>query len=411
MCFCFVRLGIFFFTCACVATSPGRCGEPLQPAVPAVETLNENPAQSDLGYSKIHSVYELIGIAELVLVAEIGDATVEGTKLRAIEVLRSPPKEVLGPAFVAEQQKRALALLDAEATHRERLKKDPKATRLAVPLIPIALPPLAVIPHEKIPLPRKGTQVLLVLWEREQGTQETPLRYRAAHPQCVYDVNVAPQVRLALERRRPEDNTRYLREMDAQLARKLELRTGDEALKKVPAGNVHAGLKLKALRMRSSVREDGTFDVMVRFQNLRSYDQAVYDGMLSGFGVRLRRKDDPLEKALLVRATYKGLTGDVDAATLAILDAEDFLSVPKADGEKPGELSKELHFSAADLPKLKSLDGAYVLNVFYENTKSGEGVHDLPAAPWLGTVVSDDIPALFGKGAATAVPKIPSKKP
>lgn len=388
----------------CLAVAAILCAGMARSAEPAPETpVKPAPAASEV--IKIYSVADLLAQGETILTAEVGESTPDGTQLKVLQMLKGPPDELLGQMNAADRQKRADELLKREADAREAAVKNPKNTP-AIGDDPVAaLPKIAVLRAEKVPLPEKGTQWLFILWDRAAPTKDFPIRYKTGHPQCVYDVALAPEVKLVLSRRRPEDSRRYLREWDQEMAKRLDQRKDDEALKTMPAGNLESGLTLKVLRPRASVRGDNSFDATARFENSRSYDQAFYDGLLSGFGARLRRKGDPVEKTIVIRATNKSLTGPVDQATLGLVDEGDFSTIATK-----ATYSKELHFDAKDHPELNGLDGEYVISIFYISTQTGKGLENLQAAPWTGTLMSNDEAITF-KPRTAAAPSIPPKRP
>jgi len=352
--------------------------------------------------TEIYTAGELLAKGETVLIATVGEATIDGTLLKDIHFIKGPPEDLLAGLPGAIRQKRAEELLNSEAAERAKLVKDPNAEIVRTPEH-AAMPQFALVAAAPARLPAAGTQAVFVLWERETPTKALPIRYKASHPQNVYDIKLAAEVRLVLSRRKAEDNQRFLREWDASMARRLELRKDEDVLKARPAGNLESGLTLKALRPRASVRGDNSFDVTARFENSRGYDQAFYDGLQSGFGVRLRKREDPPEKAIVIRQSNKQLTGGVDNATLGIVDESDFETIGKEHS-----YSKELHFDAKDHPELKELNGEYVVNLFYVNTHSGKGLENLPAAPWTGTLISNEEKLVF-KASTAAVPVAPKQ--
>lgn len=374
-------------------------------AAPAEEAPKAEPKPKAEPF-QIYPVAELLGQAETIVIAEIGETSIDGTQLKVQQVLKGPPDELLGTLNANDRQRRAEELLKREAAEREAAKKNPKAAP-TVPQDPVdALPQIGVVCADRARLPAKGEVALFMLWEREKPTKELPIRYKIAHPQCVYDPKeVGAHVKVALQRRRPEDSTRYLRGWDAEMAAKLALRRGEDALRQMPAGNLESGLTLKVLRPKVSMSGDHSFNVTALFENSRSYDQAFYDGLVSGFGVRLRRKDDPADKAIVIRASNRQLTGPVDSATLNLVDEGDFSTIPSK-----ANYSKEIRFDAKDLPELAGLNGEYVINLFYISTQTGKGLENLEAAPWTGTLMSNDAALVFKPNTA-AVPAKPDKQP
>ena len=373
--------GLLLAPCAFAWSAGVRCG--IAEAVEGKDAPSAPKPAEDPG-GEIYTVAELLNRAETIVVAELGLVEGNGTRLNIMEVLKLPSSAA--PVKLPEKQllERASDLLNQEATlraEREKEKKGPKplphpagapAAKLPAP----ALPALAIVAGGRIPLPRPGTQALFFLWERAAPEGDSTLRYRLSHPQGLYGADLAPSVKLSLSRRNPADRERYLREWDERMAKRQALRKDDEVLKKLSAANQESGLRLLAPRPKRSIRDDNTFDVNVRFENSRGYDQAIYDGTVNCFGVRLRKKNAPPEEAVVLRASLKRLAEGLDPATLALVDANDFELVPKN-----GARSKELHFDAQEHPALAALDGEYVVNVFYVSAQDGKGLEDLPAAP------------------------------
>lgn len=362
---------------------------------------------------QIYTVSELLQRAGLIVVAEVGQGEGNSARLKVLEILKSPSAEALGKKPEKELLQRASDLLNREGAPGQPKNRESAPGNSAAdsgssrpPAPPSSsFPALAILAGQRLPLPRQGTQALFFLWERTEPSSEAPLRYKLSHPQCMYAIEHAAEVRLALSRRQPADRERYLREWDERMAQRQERRKDEEALKKLPADTLERGLSLRAARPKRSVRNDNTFDITVRLENARGYEQAIYDGTLSSFAVRLRKKDAPPERAVVLRASLKRMAEGLDPATLAIVDVSDFLCVPKN-----GSLSKELHFDAQDHPALGGLEGEYVLNVLYVSTQDGKGLDDLPAAPWTGTLVSDDAVLTF-KPPVAAKPVAEKQKP
>lgn len=357
-------------------------------------SLSPRAAESGPAADEILTFSELLAKAETIFVAELGDADLAGVHLKVLDVLKAPPDEVT-------RDWRAQAILRSEAERPRPKEGDPKTKALhgTTQVESDPLPPVAVIAAEQRTLPAKGTQGVFFLWNRQKGTDAVPLRYRIEHPQNVYDIQYAAEVKLELNRSRSAERRAYLRPWDEQMARKATVKKAEIELQKVEPGKIDRGLSLTAVRVRRSIRNDNTFDITVRFENGRGYPQAVYDGLISGFGVLIRKKGAAREDAVVLRVKEKNLTQEMDPAVLAVVDATDFAVVAAS-----GTLSKELHFDVRDHGILKDLEGTYLVEAFYRNDHEGKGLENLPAAPWTGVLVSTDLELELGRPTAAAAP-------
>ncbi|MCZ7645648.1 MAG: hypothetical protein M5U26_10235 [Planctomycetota bacterium] len=326
--------------------------------------------------------------------AEIGERDVHGVKLKILEMLKWPPNE-------ATRDWRALAILETEAKHpkpdKDRQNKDfVHAGTSKVEEDP--LPPLLVETPAAGRLPPKGTQGLFFLWSRLEPAGGAPLRYKLDHPQNLYDIQYAAEVKAELARSRSATRRPFLRAWDEEMAGKRERRRLDDDLLKLEPGAVQRGLRLEAVRARRSIRDDNSFDLTVRVENTRATPQAIYDGLVSGFGVLIRRKGQAREEAVVLPVFEKNLTQDMDPAVLAVVDATDFSLVREQDS-----LTKELHFEAKDFAFLAKLDGEFLLQAFYRTQHDGERVENMVAPAWTGVLLSPEI-ALEMKAAVAAGP-------
>jgi hypothetical protein len=252
---------------------------------------------------------------------------------------------------------------------------------------------LAVCGCEPLRLPKAGTQALLFLWERAGDAPKGALRYRLAHPQCVYELSCAAEVKAELGRGRGRDAERrpYLREWDRVMAERLARRRSDATLRALEAGLPQKGLRLVVRQVRPSVLAPNGFNLSVRVENSRDAAQAIYAGPLGGFGVRLRQKDAGPETALVLCLTDPEVTRGVDSQVLALVSSDDFRAVPRND-----VLVMDLHVAPKEFPALAALSGEHLVSAFYTSTQDGKGLEDLPGVPWTGAMASNEVPLTFG---------------
>jgi hypothetical protein len=324
--------------------------------------------------TRIYRFSELMARSESIAVCEVRSARVGSARLRVINWLKGPPDE----AARWLQEQRATVRLAREANKDDEGKKADPELDIEIEVIAPFKPPAA------------GTQNLFFLWERLEKTEGLPLRYRVAHPQCVYESLYAAEVRSELARARTAPRRAYLRPWDAKMAALLTQRRQTETLLRLKPGHSEKGLRMAVRFAKASLLSPGSFDVSVRIENLMDAEQAIYDGPLPSFGVRLRKKGDSPEQALVLLAVDEGVRGGPGADILARVDVNDFISVPKRD-----QLIKTLHFDIREHPKLKGLKGEFLASAFYISAKDGKGLDGLPGVPWVGTLVSDEAPLML----------------
>lgn len=358
----------------------------------------KKPAGKEASIS-IYPLAELMAKAEAIVVAEVGKKDSTGVPLSILATLKRPegqfgvrwgvsttPKPRLNP----DVYKRAEELLDKEA---KSLVKDPKKDQSTKPATPLR--PLYIVPEGRTRLPRAGIQAMFFLWDRIPGLKkDSPLRYRVAHPQCVYDKNYSPTVQAALNNRRMDARRKYLRPWDRRMALRLEKKRDADRIKSLAPGNLERGLRLQVIKVKRALRGDNTFYVGAKFQNARDYSQLIYDGLLAEFGVRLRKKGAPADSTIILRAAMGPVSGALDRQILAIADAGDFTPI-----KGRSEYTKDLHFDAREHPVLGSLDGPHVLNVFYTSKEDGKKVEHLDKEAWTGTLISPDAEVVFKRKA------------
>jgi hypothetical protein len=323
----------------------------------------------------IYTFSELLARADTVVSAEVGDTRDGRMALRVTEWLKGPPEEF----------KQARLQRKAE----ERLAQEVKAKDAPAAEAPPAVP-LEVVVEDAIRPPKPGTQMLFFLWDQAAGAPAGVLRYRLSHPQCVYETNWTAEVKVELGRGRTAERRPYLREWDRQMAERLAQRQSDAAIRALEAGKAEKGLRLKLSSLRPTKLAPNGFNAFVRVENARDAAQAIYTGPLGGFGARLRPKDGPADKALVLRLTDPDVTRGVDAQVLSLVSSDDFEAVPRRD-----ILLRDLHFEPREFPALSGLSGEYLVSIFYTNAQDGKGLEDLPGVPWTGTMASNEEPLAF----------------
>jgi len=321
--------------------------------------------------TRIYRFSELMARSETIAACEVRSAGVGSARLRVMAWLKGPPED----AGRWLQEHRAAARLSKEAA------KDGKPTD-AEPELDIEIEIIA--PFKP---PEVGTQNLFFLWERIKGTEDLPLRYRVAHPQCVYEMPYAAEVRSELARARTAPRRAYLRPWDAKMAARLAQRREKESLLGLKPGHAEKGLRMAVRFAKARLLSPGSFDISVRVENLMDTERAIYDGPIPSFGVRLRRKGASPEEALVLMAVDGGLRGGPGADILARVDVNDFIGVPRQD-----HLIKTLHFGVREHPELSKLKGEFLASAFYINARDGKGIDGLPGVPWVGTLVSEEAP-------------------
>lgn len=321
--------------------------------------------------TRIYRFTELLARSEVIAVCEVRSARVGSARLRVVNWLKGPPAEALRWL----QEKRAAVRLAREA-RKEGEKAEPD------PVLDIEIEVIA--PFRP---PAEGVMNLFFLWERIEKTKDLPLRYRVAHPQCVYQSDYAAEVKSELARTRNAPRRGYLRPWDAKMAARLAQKRQTELLLQLKPGHAEKGLRMGVRFAKASMLSPGSFSVSVRIENLMNAEQAIYDGPLPSFGVRLRRKGESPEQAKVLLAVEEGLRGGPGADILARVDVNDFTSVPKRD-----QLIKTLHFDVREHPELKQMKGEFLASAFYISAQDGKGLDGLPGVPWVGTLVSEEAP-------------------
>ena len=352
--------GLFLLFCSCLIASPIQASqEPI-----AVETK----------VITYYNFYDLLIKAKKIVVAQVG-ANKEGcVELIVHEIVKNsvPDPKHIDP----EKFKRAAALL--------------KNDKLDLPPPPAERSPLTIwiIPDPRIKFLPEGTQSVFFLWEESErhasGEANASTPYLLSHPQCIYDIELLPQIKAAVALPRSVSDGRYLREGDRQMEERARQRENDKFLLKKPGGQLVLGLGLSVTRAQMSVRGDNSIYLTAQIENTRSYNQAIYDGPLGAYGIRLRPKNGEAEGGKILRASLKNIP-DIDSTVLAIPDSTDYIVVPHQE-----KITKELFFDATDFPVLAKLTGEYLLGAFYLNKQDGTGVNT-EADVWLGTLISDDV--------------------
>lgn len=368
----------------CTATAC-QCAEPLPAPGPAVE----KPAPR--ARTEIYNFQELLSRSERIVVADVG-ATRDGlTKLSVRETIKAPASD--RKIVSTDKRKRAADLLNEAAAANPGAGKNQPGVAAALADAPG--PAAVYVRAENLTLPREGVQVLLFLWDTIEAPSADSVAYKASHPQNIYDLDVAPEVRAAANRPRSVGDGRFLRAWDREMAFKLRQREADEALLTQKGGEENGGLKLRAVRPALSLRGGNSFAVTADFENLRAREQALYDGPAGGYGVVLTpvtegaNPGEAAEKgeALILRISARGLIAD--SGVLAISDITDFASI-----SPQGRFTKELFFDARDFPVLERLKGPYRLKVLFSSAHDGRGL-DIGAPVWTGSLLSEELPIIF----------------
>ncbi len=351
----FVWVGLAI--CACV-----RAAEGVPRDERAVEILNFS---------------QLIDKAERIVLAEIGERKDGRVAITPLEVLKAPAAPETG-RVTPEMIKLAEELLKKEGGKgpaRKPVVKDEPIT-------------LVLTPEQKLPA---GEQALFFLWEPEKVEEGAGPAYSVRHPQCMYDAELTPQVRAAILKPRSISDGRFLRSWDQNAAQRLARRKADEDLKKLPLGETVQGIAMSCVRPSLSLRGDGTFLITTRLFNHFGKELQVYDGPASSYGAILRAKDDPAEKAMILR--LGGFEG-VDASALNITSMLDFAGIAGGD-----YLPREHTFDAKKFPILKTLNGKYLVRTFYTNAHDGivkgRPQDSLESPAWTGTIVSKEVELEF----------------
>ena len=328
-------------------------GQPLGDAKPAA-------AKSESRQYNIYTFYDLIQRSEKIVLAEVGKDKDGGIVLNVKQALKSPPPD---PYKLA-------------ASRLAESKADPKAPP------PAPAPEVLHVQIDKMALPPEGTQAVFFFWEH--GTDGV---YRVAHPQCIYDAELLPQIKLGVTRPHAVADGRYLRDWDRQMAQRARQRDADRALDQLKGGEMIMGLRLLALRPQLSVRRDNSFSITAKIENAHKKDQAIYNGPAVSFGVRLRPKNGGA--SIVLHQSSQNAVAGVDDAVLAITDVLDFSTVPHESS-----FTKDLFFDAKIYPALGKLDGEYLISTVYSSAFDGAGL-DVGSPVWTGTLISEDATIAF----------------
>jgi len=365
---------------------------PTPTSVPA-----QSPAKITLNLDRIYTFAEILQKAETIAIVEV-DTPIDGhIRLKPLEILKAPAeiRNWINP----EKVKDAEDLLDqaAKAKPPEKGKPAPEPA-LTEPPRRTKMPPLLVRTPEGLKLPDVGTQVLVFLWEREEGTlQGAAPRYLLNHPQNLYDdLALVPEVRAELDRKRGQPRRVFLRELDHVLYERLIQKALDAELRKREGGGIAQGLKLRAGRVVVQNFQGLEVSATVRFENQRDFAQAIYVGDGGGFALRLRKEGEKPEESRLYRLGVKQLANkvgaDVVSSVSGIVIASDFFGLPEN-----GRADRPVRFTAVDFPELSQLDGEYIANLCFTSEQDGAKVQGLPGRGWVGIVVSEDIKLVFKK--------------
>ena len=329
-------------------------------------------AQDDAGAARkrleIYNFAALVSKADRIVVADVGPSKDGAFALVVRETLKAP--ETDSKSVDAARLKRAADLLANDKLNLPPLAKAPPQNLTVVP--------------ENLKLPGEGTQAIFFLWD-SMGDG----KYRLAHPQCIYDLELLPQVRVGAARPRSVADGRFLRDWDKQMAEKIRQRDAEDELLKMKPGEEVLGLRLSMIRPALSLRGNNSFSLTAQIENTRSRDQSIYDGPAGGFGVILRPKnggDDA--RPIVLRQSTKDI--GADNAVLNIADMTDFSIVrPKV------AITRELFFDGQEIPALRQLQGEYIVRLFFIAQQDGRGL-DLDAPAWTGSLVSEDKVLKFG---------------
>jgi hypothetical protein len=331
------------------------------------------PNKADSRQFNIYTFFELIQHSERIVVADVDKNKDGDVILNVKQVLKAP----------AQPKK-----LDPDAVKRaaERLEHPnveiPAAPSKPAPAAAPTPETISVVVERTVPLPPEGTQAVFFLWERtNEGV------YRIAHPQCIYDADLLPQIRLGVNRPHAVADGRYLREWDKQMAQRARQREADRALDLLKGGEVIMGLRLLALRPQISVRRDNSFSITAKIENVHKKDQAIYDGPAGGFAIRMRPKNGG--PAVVLHRSVQTSVAGVDNAVLSITDVMDFSTVPRESS-----LTKDLFFDSRLYPALLKLDGEYLVSTVYSSAFDGAGL-DVGSAVWTGTLISEEATITF----------------
>ena len=321
-----------------------------------------------------YTFFELLNKSERIVLAEVGKDKDGNTTLKVQQSLKSPV------SFTPKK-------LDPEAIKRAAARLANDKVELPPPA-PAAPPPAEVLKvqtEKSVPVPSEGTLAIFFLWEH---TAPGEAAYRIGHPQCVYDADLLPQVKLGANRPRSVADGRYLREWDHQMAQRVRQRDADKALDQLKGGETVMGLRISALRPQVSVRHDNSFNITAKIENTHAKDQAVYDGPSGSFAVRIRPKSGD-GASVVLHMSVENVVSAVDSSVLAITDALDFTTVPH-----DSSITKELFFDAKVHKILGTFNGEYLVSTIYTSSFDGAGL-DVGTPVWTGTLISNEVPVTF----------------
>lgn len=325
---------------------------------------------------EIYNFLQLIDKAERIVLGEIGERKDGRVAIATLETLKAP-------ALAAREGQKISP--EAYALAEERLKSG-KAGAAGGGKDAQKEPGLTLLVNAEMRLPPAGVQAVFFLWHGEKADDEAAGTFTIRHPQCIYDVNVLPQVRAAIFKPRSISDGRYLRDWDRRAAEKLAQRKADDELKHLPAGETVLGMRLDCVRPQLALRGDNSFLVKTNLNNIFGKELLVYDGPAGAYGAILRAKDAPPEKSIVLR--LGGFEG-IDPVALNVTTLLDFESI---QGNQL--LSREHSFDVPKFPILKTLTGTYLLKMFYINTHDGmikeRPKEGLESAAWTGILVSKE---------------------
>lgn len=344
------------------------------PLAPAAENGEARPAPAAPIMIDVYNFSELLTKAERIVVAEVGPMNDGVLTLVVRDTIKAP--ELSAKYVDPERLKRAADLLA-----NDKLDAAPLAV---VPKTPASIK----LRLQNIAPPREGVQAVFFLWDSDGGTAREPV-YKLNHPQCMYDIELLPQVRAGVAHPRTVGDGRFLRDWDKQLAERKKQREANNELLRMKGGEVVMGLKMRAARPILSLRGNNSFGITAVVENTRARDQAIYDGPAGGYGIAIRPKVPKADGsgAIVLRQSTKSM--GADNAVLALTDLTDFSTVPKESS-----LSKELFFDAAEFPVLTTLQGDYTVSVFYITSQDGRGL-DIGSPVWTGAMISEEVPLKF----------------
>jgi hypothetical protein len=385
------RVSIIFFAqttligLSVLSISASSAEQPKSESAPPAPLINTPAPPKDAKVNgvpprqlEIYTFLKLLAKTERIFVAEVGSERDGFVSLKISKYIKNPAVKDIHPDLA----KRAADRLAKEIAGTQKEDVLPAISEIA---------PLRLAVTMGFKLPAQGTTAIFFVWDRVVDSEKGEITYRADHPQNIYDIELLPQVQSGVDFPRAISERRFLREWDKNMAILTARFAADLALKKSPSGNSDKGLSVRAHKTVLSVRNDNSFLMTGILENSESREQSIYDGPAGAWGVRLRKKDAPADSGWVLRLPAKDNIVSVDATLLEMLDITDFSTV---FGRK--SLSKELLFEADSFPVLRTLDGDYVLNVFYSSKRDGKDILEDKTA-WTGTVISPDVILKFGQ--------------